>query len=147
MQHPTTRPDSPFNLLINDLAAMRDARTIRDNARAARLATEAARNRRSAHVQQQQQAQRRAAAPRRLAKAAPPAPVAAPKPPDWQAIAAQQATLEKAMRDTAARATQNAVRDRLADLGADAKAGRLDAHSAALLDVYRGRAAALGLQP
>ena len=141
MQHPTTQPDSPFNLLINDLAAMRDRRQIEANARAARMATEAARNRRSAHVRQQQQVKRP------LAKAAPPAPVAAAAPPDFDRIAAQQATLEKAMQATAARAKQNAVRDRLAGLDADAKAGRLDAHSAALLDVYRGRAAALGLQP
>ena len=129
---------SPFEMLIDDLSALRDARTVRDNARTARMATEAARNRRSAHVRQQQQVKRR------LAKAAPPAPAPAP---DWGRIAAQQAQLETAMRDTAARATQNAVRDRLAGLAADAKAGRLDVHSAALLDVYRGRAAAMGLRP
>ena len=53
-----TQPDSPFNLLLNDLAAMRDRRQIEANARAARMATEAARNRRSAHVRQQQQVTR-----------------------------------------------------------------------------------------
>ena len=127
---------SPFEMLIDDLAALRDARTVRDNARTARMATEAARNRRSAHVRQQQQVKRR------LAKAAPPAPAL-----DFAAIAAQQAQIETAMRESAARATQNAVRDRLAGLAADAKAGRLDVHSAALLDVYRGRAAAMGLRP
>ena len=61
--HTKTQPDSPFNLLINDLEALRDAREIRENARAAR------------HAQRDTAA--RATAPRRLAKAAPPAPVAA----------------------------------------------------------------------
>ena len=127
---------SPFEMLIDDLAALRDARTVRDNARTARMATEAARNRRSAHVRQQQQVKRR------LAKAAPPAPA-----PDWGRITAQQAELETALRESAARATQNAVRDRLAGLAQEAKLGRLDVHSAALFDVLRGRAAAMGLQP
>lgn len=130
-------PDSQFSLLINDLEALRDARTIRENARAARIATESARNRRLHHVQRQQ-------VKRRLAKAAPPAPAPAP---NFDRIAAQQAQLESAMRDTAARATQNAVRDRLAGLAQDAKNGRLDAHTAALFDVYRGRAGAMGLTP
>ena len=144
MQHPTTQPDSPFNLLINDLQAMRDARTVRDNARAARMATEAARNRRSAHVRQQQPVKRRATAPRPLAKAA---PVAASKPPDFDRIAKQQDVILEDMQKAQTLHTQAQIRDRLAGLAADAKAGRLDAHSAALLDVYRGRAAALGLTP
>lgn len=103
--HPTTNPDSPFNLLINDLQAMRDRRQVEANARQARMAQEAAGNRRQAHVQQQQrqQVKRRA-----LAKAA---------PPDFDRIARQQAQIETAMRDTAARAKQNAVRDRLAGCG------------------------------
>ena len=117
---------------------MRDRRQVEANARQARLAQEAARNRRQAHVRQQQ-AQRRV-----MAKAA---PVAAAAPPDFDRIAAQQATLEKSMQAAAARAKQNAVRDCLAGLDADAKAGRLDVHSAALFDVYRGRALALGVTP
>lgn len=136
---PSSAPEkSPFELLIDDISALRDARTVRDNARTARIASEAARNRRSAHVQQQQQVKRR------LAKAAPPAPAPAP---DWGRIAAQQAELETALRESAARATQNAVRDRLAGLAQEAKLGRLDVHSAALFDVLRGRAAAMGLRP
>ena len=145
--HSSSTPEkSPFNLLIEDIEVLRDAREQRDRARfraavaasAARQQAEAQRNRRL-HVQRQQHQKRRV-----LAKAATPAPVPAP---DFAAIAAQQALLETAMRESAARAKQNAVRDRLADLAQDAKAGRLDAHSAALFDVYRGQAGAMGLQP
>ena len=137
-----------FDRLVDDLAgvvAAREAGEQRDRARfraavaasTARQQAEAQRNRRL-HVQRQQHQHRR------LSKAAPPAPATTP---DWGRIAAQQAQLETAMRDTAARATQNTVRDRLAGLAQEAKLGRLDVHSAALLDVYRGRAAAMGLQP
>ena len=142
--HSSSTPEkSPFNLLIEDIEVLRDAREQRDRARfraavaasAARQQAEAQRNRRL-HAQRQQR--------RVLAKATPPAPAPAP---DFAAIARQQTLLEAAMRESAARAKQNAVRDRLADLAQDAKAGRLDAHSAALLDVYRGQAAAMGLQP
>ena len=133
-----------FDKLVDELGAFRDAREAseqRDRARrhdaqaasVARQQAEAQRNRRL-HVQRQQQHHRR------LAKAAPPAP-------NFTAIAAQQAQIETAMQATAARATQNAIRDRLAGLAQDAKNGRLDAHSAALFDVYRGRAAAMGLRP
>ena len=144
--HSSSTPEkSPFNLLIEDIEVLRDAREIRENARQSSIArqqADAARNRRILSVQRQkyQQHQKR----RVLAKAATPAPVPAP---DFAAIAAQQALLETAMRESAARAKQNAVRDRLADLAQDAKAGRLDAHSAALFDVYRGQAGAMGLQP
>jgi len=144
--HSSSTPEkSPFNLLIEDIEVLRDAREIRENARQSSIArqqADAARNRRILSVQRQkyQQHQKR----RVLAKATPPAPA---KAPDFAAIAAQQALLETAMRESAARAKQNAVRDRLADLAQDAKAGRLDAHSAALFDVYRGQAGAMGLQP
>ena len=144
--HSSSTPEkSPFNLLIEDIEVLRDAREIRENARqssVSRQQADAARNRRILSVQRQkyQQHQKR----RVLAKATPPAPA---KAPDFAAIAAQQALLETAMRESAARAKQNAVRDRLADLAQDAKAGRLDAHSAALFDVYRGQAGAMGLQP
>ena len=133
MQHPTTQPDSPFNLLLRDLQAFRDA-THTDMA---------LRNRHSRRALISRQAKEN----RRLAKAAPPAPVAVAAPPDFDRIARQQQALEKSMQATAARAKQNAVRDCLAGLDADAKAGRLTAHDAALLDVYRGRALALGVTP
>ena len=132
MQHPTTKPDSPFNRLIADLQAMRDARTVRENARQARIAQEAARNRRLQHVQRQQ-VKRRV-----MAKAA---------PVDFDRLAAQQAQLETAMQAQQARAKTAHVRDCLADLAADAKAGRLSANDAALFDVLKNRAAALGVTP
>ena len=139
--HSSSTPEkSPFNLLIEDIEVLRDAREIRENARQSSIArqqADAARNRRILSVQRQKCQKRRV-----LAKATPPAPA-----PDFAAIARQQMLLEAAMRESAARAKQNAVRDRLADLAQDAKAGRLDAHSAALFDVYRGQAGAMGLQP
>ena len=139
--HSSSTPEkSPFNLLIEDIEVLRDAREIRENARqssVSRQQADAARNRRILSVQRQKCQKRRV-----LAKATPPAPA-----PDFAAIARQQTLLEAAMRESAARAKQNAVRDRLADLAQDAKAGRLDAHSAALFDVYRGQAGAMGLQP
>lgn len=139
--HSSSTPEkSPFNLLIEDIEVLRDAREIRENARqssVSRQQADAARNRRILSVQRQKCQKRRV-----LAKATPPAPA-----PDFAAIARQQMLLEAAMRESAARAKQNAVRDRLADLAQDAKAGRLDAHSAALFDVYRGQAGAMGLQP
>ena len=144
--HSSSTPEkSPFNLLIEDIEVLRDAREQRDRARfraavaasAARQQAEAQRNRRQ-HVQRQQHQHRR------LAKATLPAPA---KAPDWGRLAAQQAAIEESMREMASRATQNAVRDRLDGLAQDAKAGRLDAHSAALFDVYRGQAAAMGLTP
>lgn len=140
-----------FDTLVNELGAFRDAREAgeqRDRARRqdaqaasiARQQADAARNRRVLDVQRQkyQQHQKR----RVLAKAATPAPA-----PDFDRIARQQAQIETALRESAARATQNAVRDRLAGLAQDAKNGRLDVHSAAMFDVLRGRAGAMGLTP
>ena len=138
MQHPTTQPDSPFNLLINDLAAMRDRRQIEANARAARMATEAARNRRSAHVRQQQQVKRP------LAKAA---PVAAPKPIDFDRLAKAQDEILEDMQKSQTLHTQNLIRGHIADLRKAARAGRLTANDAAKLDVFIGQAARLGLKP
>lgn len=138
-------PDSHFSLLINDLEALRDAREIRENARQARMATEAARNRRLHHVQRQQV--KRSV----LAKAAPPAPAPAP---NFDRIAAQQAQLESAMRDTAARAARDRqarvkadCRAVIADLRHAAKRGELSAAAAAKLDAMIGQAARMGLRP
>jgi len=132
---------SPFDALIDELAAMRTQREA--DARLARHAAEALRNRHSRRVL----ISRLTKENRRMAKAAPrPAPAPA-KAPDWEGIASRQAQIEIGLQQTAAQHQQNAIRDRLAGLGAEAKAGRLDVHSAALFDVLRGRAAAMGLQP
>ena len=132
--HTKTQPDSPFNLLINDLEALRDAREIRENARAARQAHESARNRRLQQMQQQ---------PRRLAKAA---PVDQPAP-NFEAIAARQERIAQDLEQSRVQAQKDAIRAHLAVLQQAARAGRLSARDAALYDVYRGQAAALGLQP
>ena len=143
--HSSSTPEkSPFNLLIEDIEVLRDAREQRDRARfraavaasAARQQAEAQRNRRL-HVQRQQHQQRRP-----MAKATPPAP-----PPDFDAIARQQALLEAAMRDNQKRQQQNAIRDHIAEMREAARAGQLDAMTACKLDALIGQAAAMGLQP
>ena len=131
---------SPFEALIDDLAALRDRRQIDANARAARQAHESARNRR---LQQTQQ--------RPLRKSA---PVAAAAPPDFNRIARQQAQLETALQQTAARAERDRqarvkadCRAVIADLRQAARRGELPAAAAAKLDAMIGQAARMGLQP
>lgn len=139
-----------FDKLVGELGAFRDARDAgeqrdraqRQDAQAASIArqqAEAQRNRRMHHVQRQQHQHQH----RRLAKATTPPPPA----PDWGGLAAQQAAIEESMQQTAARATQNAVRDHIAEMRQAARAGQLDAMTACKLDALIGRAAALGLQP
>lgn len=128
---------SPFEELLNDLAAVQERRTTqppsRDTAsRAARHAHEAQRNRRLAQQQQ------------RPLKKSTPLPDYAP---DWDGLAARQERIAQDLERSRVAAQQQAIRTHLAVLQQAARAGRLDAHSAALLDVYRGRAAALGLTP
>lgn len=139
-----------FDALVNDLniiTARREAAD-RDHARrqmqlAERQAAEAQRNRRAPQVKQRQ-AQRRP-----LAKSA---PVAAP--PNFDRIAQQQDALEKAMRDTAARAeidrqaqVKSDIRAVITDLRLAAKRGELSGNDAAKLDAMIGQAAKMGLRP
>jgi len=133
-------PTSPFEALIDDLAALRDRRQIEANARAARHAHESARNRRLAQQQQ-----------RPLRKSA---PVAAAAPPDFDRIARQQAQLETAIQQTAARAERDRqarvkadCRAVIADLRQAAQAGRLSSFEAAKYDALVGQALAMGLTP
>ena len=75
---------------------------------------------------------------------------AAPLPdyaPDWEGLQARQDKIASDLEQSRVQAQQDAIREHLATLAAAAKAGRLTAHQACLLDVYRGQAAALGLQP
>ena len=123
---------SPFEALIDDLAALRDRRQIEANARAARHHAEAQRNRR---MQQQP--------PRRLAKSAP-LPYRAP---DWDSLSARQERIASDLERSRVQAQKDAIRAHIATLMAAAKAGRLSAHDAALLDVYRGRADSMGIAP
>lgn len=124
---------SPFEMLLEDLAAIQAQRTTPDTAaRNARHAAESARNRRMAQQP-----------PRRLAKAAP-LPYRAP---DWDSLSARQQQIAAEMEQARIQAQRDAIRAHLATLAAAAKAGRLTAHQACLLDVYRGQAAAMGLTP
>ncbi len=132
MQHPTTQPDSPFNLLINDLAAMRDRRQIEANARIARHAHEAARNRRMAQR------------PLPLKKSA---PLPDYRKPDWDSLTARQNAIAADLEQSRIQAQQDAIRAHLATLRQAAKSGRLTAHQICLLDVYTGQALAMGLTP
>jgi hypothetical protein len=86
----------------------------------------------------------RATAPRPLAKAA---PVAAPKPPDFDRIARQQDEILEGMQKAQTLHVQDRIRTHIADLRKAARAGRLTAMDAAKLDVFVGQAAAMGLQP
>ena len=128
---------SPFDALIDDLIAVQQQRATqtpsRDTAsRSARHAAEAQRNRRMTRPQPQ----------RRLAKAAAILPA-----PNFEAIAARQDKIAADLEQTRIQAQRDAIREHLRTLRAAAKAGRLTAHQACLLDVYRGQAAAMGLQP
>ena len=130
---------SPFEELLNDLAAVQALRTTqtpqRDTvSRIARHAAEAQRNRRMTRPQPQ----------RRLAKAA---PLPDYRAPDWDSLSARQDKIAAEMEQTRIEQQQNAIRAHLSVLRQAAQAGRLTAHQACLLDVYRGQAAALGLQP
>ena len=128
---------SPFDALIDDLMAVQALRTTqppsRDTAsRSARHAAEAQRNRRMAQQPS-----------RRLAKSAPP-PYRAP---DWDGLAARQEQIAASLEQSRQQAQQDAIRAHLATLRQAAKSGRLTAHQICLLDVYRGQALSLGLEP
>ena len=122
---------SPFDALIDDLAALRDRRQIEANARAARHAAEAQRNRRLAQQ-------------RPLKKSA---PVPDYRKPDWDSLSARQDKIAAEMEQARVQAQKDAIRAHIATLMAAAKAGRLDPHSVCVLDVLRGRALAMGLEP
>ena len=130
-------PTSPFEALIEDLAALQAARTVRENAaRAARQAHESARNRRLQQMQQQ---------PRRLMKSEP-----VPLPnytPDWDGLAARQEQIAAGLEQSRVQAQKDAIRAHIATLMAAARAGRLDPHSVCVLDVLRGRADSMGIAP
>ena len=126
---------NPFDALLDDLIAVQERRATQPPtpdaaARIARHAHEAQRNRRMAQR------------PRRLAKAAPP-PYRAP---DWDSLSARQEQIAAEMEQSRIQAQQDAIRGHLATLAAAAKAGRLTAHQACLLDVYTGQALAMGLE-
>ena len=86
----------------------------------------------------------RATAPRPMAKAA---PVAAPKPPDFDRIARQQDEILEDMQKSQTLHVQDAIRHHIADLRKAARAGQLSALDGARLDIMIGRAASLGLRP
>ena len=126
---------SEFDALIDDLLAVQALRTTqtpsRDAAaRAARHAAEAQRNRR---MTQQRPLKKSAPLPYRA--------------PDWDGLAARQDKIAADLERSRVQAQQDAIRAHLAVLQQAARAGRLSAHDAALMDVYRGQAAALGLEP
>ena len=126
---------SPFEELLNDLAAVQALRTTqtpqRDTvSRIARHAAEAQRNRRMAQQ-------------RPLKKSAP----LPDYTPDWDGLAARQDKIASDLEQTRIEQQQDAIRAHLATLAAAAKAGRLTAHQACLLDVYRGQALRMGINP
>mgnify|MGYP003375121171 CR=1 FL=1 len=86
----------------------------------------------------------RATAPRPMAKASPVAPVA---PVNFDRLAKAQDAIAADMAKSQALHTQNLIRERLAAIGADYRAGRLTAHQAAVYDVLKNRAGAMGLRP
>lgn len=115
---------TPFQLLLNDLAELQNTKYARPGA---------------VPSPSKRDTVTRPKAP--LAKSEP------AKPVDFSRIEAEQDAILKAMRTTQALDTQNAVRERLAAIGADYRAGRLTAHQAAVYDVLKNRAGAMGLQP
>ena len=126
---------SPFEMLLEDLAEMQAQRTSRDAAsRSARHAAESARNRRMARPQPQ----------RPLKKSAPPPDY---RKPDWDGLAARQERIAAGMEQSRVQQQKDAIREHLRLLAVAARAGRLTAHQACLLDVYRGQALRMGINP
>ena len=128
---------SPFEELLNDLAAVQALRTTqtpqRDTvSRIARHAAEAQRNRRMAQQP-----------PRRLAKAAP-LPYRAP---DWDSLSARQDKIAAEMEQSRVQQQKDAIRAHLATLRQAAQAGRLTSFEAAKYDALVGQALAMGLTP
>lgn len=126
---------SPFDALIDDLAAVQAMRTTqtpsRDTAaRNARHAAEAQRNRRMAQQ-------------RPLRKSAP----LPDRKPDWNGLAARQQQLAAEMEQSRVQQQKDAIRAHLATLCQAAQAGRLSSFEAAKYDVYRGQALAMGIEP
>ena len=122
---------SPFEEWLNDLAAVQAQRTSRDTAaRSARHAAEAQRNRRMAQQ-------------RPLRKSAP----LPDYTPDWSGLQARQEQIAQGLEQSRIDAQKDAIRAHLSVLQQAARAGRLSAHDAALYDVYRGQALAMGLEP
>ena len=127
---------SPFDALLDDLIAVQERRTTqppsRDTAaRSARHAAEAQRNRRMAQQ-------------RPLKKSA---PLPDYRAPDWEGLQARQDKIAAEMEQARIHAQRDAIRAHLATLRQAAKSGRLSAHQICLLDVYRGQALSLGLEP
>ena len=126
---------SPFEELLNDLAALQATRTTqppqRDTvSRIARHAAEAQRNRR---MQQQ----------RPLKKSEPPPDYK----PEWDGLAARQDKIAAEMEQARIQAQRDAIRAHLATLRQAAQAGRLSSFEAAKYDALVGQAAAMGLLP
>ena len=126
---------SPFDELLEDLAAVQERRATQtpDHASASRIARHAAEAQRNRRMTQQ----------RPLKKSEPPPDYK----PDWDGLAARQDKIAAEMEQTRIEQQQNAIRAHLSVLRQAAQAGRLTPPQICLLDVYRGQAAALGLQP
>lgn len=126
---------SPFEMLLDDLAAIQALRTTqtpqRDTvSRIARHAAEAQRNRR---MTQQ----------RRLVKAAP----LPDYKPDWSGVQARQEQIAADLEQTRIEQQKDAIREHLRTLRAAAKAGRLSSFEAAKYDALVGQALRMGINP
>mgnify|MGYP003379110509 CR=1 FL=1 len=114
---------SPFEMLLDDLAAVQERRNTQ------------APSRDTAEARRMQQ--------RTLKKSAP----LPDYTPDWDGLAARQEQIAADLEQSRQQAQQDAIRAHLATLRAAAKAGRLSSFEAAKYDALVGQAAALGLQP
>ena len=111
------QPDSPFDLLCQELADFQASRAARRD-----TVTRAPAMKKSA-------------------------PVAPTTPPDFDRLAKTQAAIAADMAKSHTLHVQDKIRTRIADLRKAAAAGRLTAMDGARLDVLIGQAAALGLRP
>ena len=126
---------SPFEELLNDLAAVQAMRRPPSRDAAARNARHAHESQRNRRMQQQP--------PRRLAKAAP-LPYRAP---DWDSLSARQDKIAAEMEQSRVQQQKDAIRAHLATLRQAAQAGRLTSFEAAKYDALVGQALAMGLTP
>ena len=129
---------SPFEMLLDDLAAVQALRTTQTPSRdtAARSARHAAESQRNRRMQQQP--------PRRLVKAAPPPDY---RKPDWDGLAARQDKIAAEMEQSRIQAQKDAIRAHLSVLRQAARAGRLSSFEAAKYDALVGQALRMGINP
>mgnify|MGYP003609749787 CR=1 FL=1 len=124
---------SPFEALIEDLAALQATRRPPTPDTASRIARHAAEAQRNRRMQQH----------RPLRKSAP-----LPEyKPDWEGLQARQDKIASDLEQTRIEQQKDAIREHLRTLRQAARAGRLSSFEAAKYDALVGQALRMGINP